>query len=396
MSYEPDMLSVLETLQTNRGRATISWVPDRTVFLTKSGSQAYGTSTPTSDTDYKGICVEPPHYYKGFAIQFEQADFSKPDAVIFSLRKFIKLATECNPNIVEMLYTDPEDWLIGEEVERKSDSATSWFETTIFGQLIERRDWFLSTKAKHTFSGYAMSQLKRIRGHHTWFTNPPAKEPTREQFGLPPITLCPMDQLLAAEAAIRKHVEALFNLEYDLPPAETIAVQEKLEALKTRVTEVVGTSGLTLQAAVGKSIGFDENFLELLDKERAHKAARTNWENYQRWKRERNPARAQLEAKYGYDTKHAMHLVRLLRMGREILQGKGVLVRRPDAEELLDIRNGSLTYDELVEYAERESAAMAADVETSRLPHAPDRYAIDKLCVDLYDEYEQNHPTLED
>ncbi|AEZ66297.1 hypothetical protein phiTE_131 [Pectobacterium phage phiTE] len=34
----------------------------------------------------------------------------------------------------------------------------------------------------------------------------------------------------------------------------------------------------------------------------------------------RNAARHELEEKFGYDTKHAMHLVRLLRMSQEILE----------------------------------------------------------------------------
>jgi len=45
-----------------------------------------------------------------------------------------------------------------------------------------------------------------------------------------------------------------------------------------------------------------------------------------------------LEAKFGFDTKHAMHLIRLLRMAREILETGVVHVKRPDAEELSAIR----------------------------------------------------------
>lgn len=52
------------------------------------------------------------------------------------------------------------------------------------------------------------------------------------------------------------------------------------------------------------------------------------------------------------DFKHAMHLVRLLRMGAEALETGVINVRRPDATELLDIRAGKWTYEEVVEYAE--------------------------------------------
>lgn len=76
------------------------------------------------------------------------------------------------------------------------------------------------------------------------------------------------------------------------------------------------------------------------------------WQQYWTWKRERNKTRSALEEEHGYDTKHAMHLVRLLRMGVEALRDGVILVKRPDAAELLSIRYGAWTYDDLVAYAE--------------------------------------------
>ena len=102
---------------------------------------------------------------------FEQAEGKKPyDMVIYSLQKFFKLASECNPNIIEILNTDPEDWIL---------------ETPIFHKLWESRDLFLSKKAKFTFSGYALSQLKRIKSHKKWLLDPPTHHPSREEYGLP-------------------------------------------------------------------------------------------------------------------------------------------------------------------------------------------------------------------
>jgi uncharacterized protein len=81
-------------------------------------------------------------------------------------------------------------------------------------------------------------------------------------------------------------------------------------------------------------------------------AAKENWDHYWEWKKNRNKTRSVLEEQFGYDTKHAMHLVRLLRMGAEALETGVLNVRRPDAEELLSIRNGAWTYEQVVEYAE--------------------------------------------
>jgi len=83
-----------------------------------------------------------------------------------------------------------------------------------------------------------------------------------------------------------------------------------------------------------------------------YKQTKEKWKQYWDWKENRNEVRSELEEKYGFDCKHAMHLVRLLRLGEEILTEGIVRVRRPDAEELLSIRNGAWSYEELVNYAE--------------------------------------------
>jgi hypothetical protein len=81
-----------------------------------------------------------------------------------------------------------------------------------------------------------------------------------------------------------------------------------------------------------------------------------------------------------------MHLVRLMRMCREILERGEVIVRRPDREELLAIRAGAWSYDKLVEWADREDAELEAMVGSSPLPRQPDRVALDRLCIEMTDE----------
>lgn len=65
------------------------------------------------------------------------------------------------------------------------------------------------------------------------------------------------------------------------------------------------------------------------------------------------------------NTKHASHLVRLLRMGAEALETKKIVVFRPDAEELLTIRHGGWTYEQLLDYAE----FMDNHIKNVLLPH---------------------------
>jgi len=121
--------------------------------------------------------------------------------------------------------------------------------------------------------------------------------------------------------------------------------------------------------------------------ERRYREAKRHWANYQTWLRQRNEARAKLEAEYGYDTKHGMHLVRLMRMGVEILEGRGVIVRRPDAEELLSIRNGAWSYDKIVEWAEAQDARMQALYTTSKLPKKPDAHRVNELLMNILENW---------
>lgn len=89
-------------------------VDNHTIYKCKHGSQAYGTNTSESDLDVKGIAIAPLDYYLGFAKRFEQSEecVSKggaQDRVIYDIQKFFKLAADCNPNIIEVLFCDEED-----------------------------------------------------------------------------------------------------------------------------------------------------------------------------------------------------------------------------------------------------------------------------------------------
>jgi predicted nucleotidyltransferase len=352
----------------NQYKGNLSWLSDRTIYVTRHGSHAYGTSLPTSDVDIRGICIAPKPYYLGFAHTFEQADQKEPDLCIFEIRKFLRLACDANPNVLELLYTVPEDHLLM---------------TPLAQRLIDHRSLFLSRKAKHTFSGYAVSQLKRINTHYRWLKNPPTGAPTRGDFGLPERTVIPADQLAAANAAIKKRLDewSWHELE-DLAPPMRQAIQDEFYR---RLTEITQWSGDQLDSKVwqsaANSLGFSTNFIEVLDKERQYTSRLREWQQYNEWKKTRNPARAELEEKFGYDTKHGMHLVRLLVMCREILEEGVVRVRRADAEKLLQIRAGAWDYFELVSWAEKQDKELEELVKTSSLPKQPHREKIDELCM---------------
>lgn len=141
----------------------------------------------------------------------------------------------------------------------------------------------------------------------------------------------------------------------------------------------------------GHTLELPKDLITLFVQERAYQSAATKYDNYINWKNTRNPKRAELESRFGYDTKHASHLVRLMRMCEEILTTGMVFVKRPDREEILAIKRGEWSYDRLIEYAELMQAKVDSLYETSKLRREPNRSKIDKIIVDITDRYLRKH-----
>lgn len=223
----------------------------------RTGSHAYGTSLPTSDVDYRGIfCAEPQNIRTPFFPVKEVIDDTEEDTKYYELSQFMKLYLNANPNILELLWIDDENDVV--------------FFNEYLKELKQNRANLLSTKVAHTFTGYAFSQLNKIK------------------------------------ASINS----------------------------TRRTEI------------------RQNSIDT----------------------------------FGYDTKNAMHLVRLLRMGLEVLRDGVVNVKRLDADELLDVRNGKWKLNELIEYAEyMDNQVREVWYKKSNLPKTPNYELASQILINIQD-----------
>jgi predicted nucleotidyltransferase len=241
---------------------------DNLLYAVVSGSQAYGTARPDSDQDVRGVFVPTLDYFYGLN-EIEQVEVPGEDTTYYTLKKFVKLAMNLNPNIIELLFV-PEDCIL--------------YMHDTFKPIYEARQEFLSQRAVHTYTGYAISQLKRLEAHYRWLSNPPT-HPNREDYGA---------------------------LDKD-----------------------------------GMPVFFNRNA------ENDYKAALREYQNYEDWKRNRNEARAALEAKYGYDTKFASHVYRLMVQGQEILTEGTLHVRLRDMDLAVcqAIMAGKWKYEDLLEFA---------------------------------------------
>jgi predicted nucleotidyltransferase len=300
-------------------------VDDFLIFETLVGSKAYGTDTPDSDTDTKGVCIPPRTVRTSLFHRFEQYEDPNVDRVIYSLEKFMRLAAVCNPTILILLFIEPECWI----------KHTAWWE-----MLHKNHHIFLSHKyVKNAFSGYALAQLKRMKTHVRWMEKAP-QEPDPADYGVSHAMLLGKDEIGS----------------YDFLVDEGVKFVKEIQDLMVRV--------------------------------KRYKAAVHEFKNYQRWRENRNEKRALLEQKHGYDTKHAYHLVRLARLGDELLRtGKMTIRNRPDVQEFRDIRDGQWSYGRILEFAENVDRTLAESEAESVLPKAADKVAIDKLYREMVDTY---------
>jgi len=93
--------------------------------------------------------------------------------------------------------------------------------------------------------------------------------------------------------------------------------------------------------------------------------------------------RKELVQKYGYDCKNAAHLIRLLRMGIEFLKDGELSVLREDASQLLEIKRGEWSLEQVQKEAEHGFKLSEQAYINSTLPKAPDLTAINSLCVEI-------------
>ena len=91
--------------------------------------------------------------------------------------------------------------------------------------------------------------------------------------------------------------------------------------------------------------------------------------------------------KFGYDTKAAMHGLRLLYECLELMAHKTITLPRPEKDLLIEVRSGEWSLERVLDHAKRLSKEVEQAISGSPLPEKVDRIAISKLVAQVHLEF---------
>lgn len=331
-----------------------------------SGSHAYGTNIEGSDIDKKGIYIQPSQDV--FANHIPQVSDEQNDTTFYEIGRFIELWAKGNPNVIEIL-NSPEDCII-----YKHPIIDEYFPEEV-------KKLFITTKLRHTFSGYAHSQIKKAKGLEklvNWDENKINRKDV--------LDFCYVLGNKEESIPFKVWKDSISNARIPSGPGRYLRISVDIESIGlAKVNNFVDMYSMYYLEEGGGIISEDSNDVQLrnipknaphigylrFDKN-AYSTHCKDYKRYQTWLKERNDLRYQNIKDHGqnYDGKNLLHTVRLLNTVKDIAAGKGIIVRRPpeECEYLKSIRLGKVDLEEIYNKAESTVKEIDTLFDNSGLP----------------------------
>lgn len=352
---------------------------DNLIFKAIVGSQSYGTNTPESDMDYKGIYMQPIDELITFGYK-EQIDINK-DEVHYELRRFIQLLSSANPTVLELLFS-PADCIIKTSPE--------------FELLVSYRNKFLTKKCLGSFGGYAVAQIKKAKGLDKKM-NYEKDRMTRKDV----LDFCyvlnndsfgtiPLKEYLKKENKVQEH----FGL------AKLNHFRDCYSAFYDHQAEMKSNNPKFAGVGYGfRGIVFDDsNDVHLSDipiyaqretvlsfNKDGYSMHCKDYNDYEVWLKNRSTQRF-IDVKghkQQIDGKNLLHCRRLLDMAIEIATQGTIKVRRPNADYLLSIRKGLVPLEDIIKKAEDDILGLDEIFANSNLPDDCDENSSNNLLLEI-------------
>lgn len=367
------------------------------LLLVIRGSHAYGTNIETSDIDYAGIFIQDINDILGNGY-VEQINDDKNDTVIYEIKRFLQLIKSNNPTCLELLYT-PEDCVL--------------YKDPILDELFKNRDKFITKKCGDSFGGYSVAQIKKAKGQNKK-QNWDRDKVTRKT----PLDFCkiilkskskPLLDYLNENNLYQElcgltnvsNARDLYALYYDYYSHNKYKVTSKFKKFYLNLPIIsyvynynkplhfkgiiiedsndIRQSNIPMETPNTSFIGHisynKDGYMEHCK----------DYRSYIEWVTNRNETRWSESIEHGQkvDGKNLMHSFRLTQMGLEIAQGKGVIVRRDNKDELIKIRKGEVILNDLINDVEEMLFKMDENIKISNLPDEVDNDLVNDLLLNI-------------
>jgi predicted nucleotidyltransferase len=373
------------------------------LLLVIRGSHAYGTNVETSDTDYSGVFIQNIDDILGFNY-IEQINDDKNDTVIYEIQRFLQLLASNNPTVLELLNT-PEDCIL--------------YKHPIFDEVLNNRDKFITKICAKSFGGYGKMQIQKAKGQNkkqNW-----EKERVTRKDVLDFVYVIEGGKSIPWKKWNDGHLREKYNNKFcgvvNIPNAKDVyAVYYDLKAemahsniLQEDIRESykqslkdsgmpmgIGYKGL-VKTGEGNNVA-ESNALRLSSipkgetpicnivyNKDGYSEHCKDFKSYEDWLANKNEARWVDVKSHGQkiDGKNMMHSKRLMSMAREIAEGKGINVRRSDAEYLISIRRGEIDLETLISEVEKEIVEIDELFANSNLPDSVDKNFVNELLIKI-------------
>lgn len=295
------------------------------------GSYLYGTNIDTSDKDYLGIFMPNIEYVLGFKtceeVTLNIIDKNKDgkntqkalDRKFYEFRKYITLAFNNNPNILETLFVNQENII---------------FINDIGKELLNIKHLFPYKGLKERFLGYAFAQKhKMIIRKDNYFDL---------ISGLDYLSKFDCGKTLL-EILLTNNCPPFLKIRYD--GSNNISFIE------------IGDLNLMPHTPIKR--------VKIILEERLSKVGN----------------RKELLTKYGYDCKFGMHLIRLMLEGVELLKTGELKFPLKEAQMLKDIREGKWKIEDILNCSQELEREIEDLTKNSKLPNKPNIEEIEKFTI---------------
>lgn len=380
------------------------------------GSHLYGLNNEDSDVDTSGLFIAKKESLLGLGIDYQdQVSDERNDTTWYEIGKFCNMLLKSNPTVLEALFV-PESKIITPPSE-------------LVAPLFANRDQFITKECFKPFIAYAVEQIHKARGLNKKIVNPVTERLTPFDFaytfynqgstkiknwlnnrglnkdfcGLVHIPnmhdtygvyydwgahfeadgIKSWRELYDKEPLVFDFIHSFYKLPQVCSDFEDVFVD-----WFNKHKEILHYRGMCLDNATdmrGSSVSKGEKpICHMVFNESGFKDHCKKYKEYKDWEKFRNPKRYESNLDKNYDSKNMMHCVRLMHMGQEIAEGRGINLERTwDKEFLMNIRSHKFEYDELMARVDADKVKLDEAIKNSTLRETIDVDAVNDILIEI-------------